>query len=103
MEWVVLLVVAVLLGWIAVAVLGFAVNLLWYLLVGAVVGLIANALVSLFRPAGGPQGFLSTTLAGIAGSFLGAILFGGGFLASILGAIIVVFIWKVMTTRRYAY
>ena len=101
MELLVWLVIVVVLGILAFSLLGAAVQLVWALVIGAIVGFIANWIVSLLHPAGGPQGILSTTLAGIGGSFLATILMGKhGFLGSIVGAIIVVFLWKLMTAGR---
>ncbi len=105
MEVLILLLIVVVLGIALVSVTGFAVNVVWALAIGALVGFIANWIVSYFRPAGGPQGFLSTALAGIGGSFLATLVTGDhGIVASIIGAMVVVFAWKAATTNsgRYA-
>ena len=80
--------------------LGF---ILFALLAGVIVGAIARLLV----PGPTPMGCLGTALAGIAGSFIAAIigrlLFGPayapGFIASVLGAVLVV--WLVSRRRGY--
>ncbi len=75
-------------------------NLLAYLLGLAVFGLVAGALGRLLVPGPNPLGCLGTMAAGVAGSFLaglvGRVLFGGGYtagwIASILGAAVVVYL-----------
>ncbi len=78
-------------------------HLLWYLIVGFVVGLIARAIT----PGVQHMGFLATTLLGIVGSLLGGVIGGviskpregarfhpAGFILSLIGAIIVLFLWQ---------
>ena len=104
MEILLLLLIVVVLAVVAFSVLGLAVQVFWALLIGGLVGLIADAVVSLFQPAGGPRGCLQTALAGIGGSLLATIFFNRqGFIAAVIGAIVVVAVWKLLTTRRYAY
>ena len=82
-------------------------SLLWFLIYAFIVGLIAGGVARLLIPGPTPMGCLGTALAGIAGSFIAAIvgrlLFGPayapGIIASILGATLVV--WLV--TRRRGY
>jgi uncharacterized membrane protein YeaQ/YmgE (transglycosylase-associated protein family) len=77
-------------------------HLLWYVVVGFVVGLIARAVM----PGTDPMGFLGTTALGIVGSLVGGVIGGliwrpregarfhpAGFVLSILGALLVLFIW----------
>jgi uncharacterized membrane protein YeaQ/YmgE (transglycosylase-associated protein family) len=77
-------------------------HIIWYIIVGFVVGLIARAIV----PGAQHFGFLMTTLLGIGGSIVGGLigrLFSkpepgstfhpAGFIMSIVGAIVVLFIW----------
>lgn len=72
-----------------------------FLLIGLVAGFIARALV----PGPDPMGWLGTMVLGIVGSLVGgtlaALLFGGtldvsaaGLIGSIIGAIIVLLIWR---------
>ena len=76
-------------------------GLIMFLLIGLVAGFIARALV----PGPDPMGWLGTMVLGIVGSLVGgtlaALLFGGsleinaaGLIGSILGAIIVLIIWR---------
>ncbi|MDP9418864.1 MAG: GlsB/YeaQ/YmgE family stress response membrane protein [Actinomycetota bacterium] len=75
-------------------------NLLTYLLGLAVFGLIAGAVGRLLVPGPNPLGCFGTMAAGVAGSFLaglvGRLLFGQGYtagwIASILGAAVVVYL-----------
>jgi uncharacterized membrane protein YeaQ/YmgE (transglycosylase-associated protein family) len=77
-------------------------HIIWYIIVGFIVGLIARAIM----PGAQQLGFIMTTLLGIAGSIVGgfiARLFSkpepgstfhpAGFIMSIIGAIILLFIW----------
>jgi uncharacterized membrane protein YeaQ/YmgE (transglycosylase-associated protein family) len=78
-----------------------------FLIVGLIAGFVARALV----PGPDPMGWLGTMILGIVGSFVGgtlaALVFGGtldlspsGFIGSIVGAIIVLLIWRAMGGRR---
>jgi uncharacterized membrane protein YeaQ/YmgE (transglycosylase-associated protein family) len=78
-------------------------HLLGYLIVGFFVGLIARALV----PGADAMGFILTTVLGIVGSLVGGFLGGllskpkegtkfhkAGFLLSVIGAIVVLVLWR---------
>jgi len=78
-----------------------------FLIVGLIAGIIARALV----PGPDPMGWLGTMILGIVGSFVGgtlaALIFGGtlalsaaGIVGSVIGAIIVLLIWRAMGGRR---
>jgi uncharacterized membrane protein YeaQ/YmgE (transglycosylase-associated protein family) len=78
-----------------------------FLLIGLVAGFIARWLV----PGPDPMGWLGTLILGIVGSFVGgtlaALIFGGtlevsaaGLVGSIIGAIIVLLIWRAMGGER---
>ncbi len=82
-------------------------GLLAFLLIGLIAGFIARMLV----PGPDPMGWLGTMVLGIIGSFVGgtlaALVFGGtlevsatGLMGSIIGAIIVLLIWRAMGGRR---
>jgi len=82
-------------------------GLILFLLIGLIAGFIARALV----PGPDPMGWLGTMVLGIVGSFVGgtlaALLFGGtleisasGLIGSIIGAIIVLLVWRAMSGRR---
>ena len=72
-----------------------------------IIGLIAGAIAHWLMPGPDPMGWLGTIVLGIVGSLVGGtllnLLFGGGlelsaagFLGSILGALIVLFLWRRM-------
>ena len=84
-------------------------GLILFLIVGLIAGWIARALV----PGPDPMGWLGTIVLGVVGSFVGgtlaALLFGGsleltpsGLIGSVIGAIIVLLIWRSMGGRRVA-
>jgi uncharacterized membrane protein YeaQ/YmgE (transglycosylase-associated protein family) len=84
---------------------------LWGLIVFLVVGLIAGFIARALVPGPDPMGWLGTMVLGIIGSFVGgtlaALVFGGsltlsaaGLIGSIIGAIIVLLIWRAMGGRR---
>lgn len=84
-------------------------SFIWWL----IIGLIAGALARLIMPGRDAMGLLATMLLGIVGSILGGLVSwaiwgvdetGSGFrpaglLLSILGAIIVLWIWRMMRSR----
>ncbi|HEY8757060.1 MAG TPA: GlsB/YeaQ/YmgE family stress response membrane protein [Candidatus Limnocylindria bacterium] len=72
-----------------------------------IIGLIAGAIARWLMPGPDPMGWLGTIVLGIVGSLVGGtllnVLFGGGLelsaagiLGSILGALIVLFVWRRM-------
>ena len=78
-----------------------------------VIGLIAGAVARFVVPGPDPMGWIGTIVLGIIGSFVGGFLanlvFGGtvalsaaGIVGSIIGAIIVLLIWRQMGGRRVA-
>ena len=80
-------------------------HLLWSLVVGFFVGLIARALV----PGGDKIGFILTIVLGIVGSLVGGFIGGlvsrpkegsrfhpAGFFLSIIGAVVVLFLWNML-------
>jgi uncharacterized membrane protein YeaQ/YmgE (transglycosylase-associated protein family) len=81
-------------------------SLLWTLIVGLVVG----ALAKLFMPGKDPGGIIITMLLGVAGSFVAGYIgrFTGlyqpghtpGIIASILGAMVLLFIYRLVMRRR---
>ena len=84
-------------------------SFIWWL----IIGLIAGALARLIRPGRDAMGIIATILLGIVGSILGGLVSwaiwgpdteGTGFrpaglLLSILGAILVLWIWRMMRSR----
>ncbi len=82
-------------------------SIIWAIIIGAIAGFIAR----LISPhPNNPQGFILTTILGIVGgvvaTWLGRALHwygpgeGAGFIASIVGAVIVLFIWHMITRNR---
>jgi len=81
-------------------------NILYTILIGLVVGIIAKLLM----PGKDPGGFIVTTLIGIAGAMLAKFVGQAmnwyaegepaGFIASIVGAIILLLVYRVFTGRR---
>ncbi len=74
--------------------------IIWTIIIGFVIGLIARAVM----PGKDPGGFIVTTVLGIVGAFLGSFLGRAmglynegepaGFLMSVVGALIVLFLYK---------
>lgn len=81
-------------------------SLLWAIVIGFIVGLIARALT----PGAGPKGFILTTILGILGAVLATFIGRGlgfyaegsaaGFIASVIGAVILLLIYGMFTRRR---
>jgi uncharacterized membrane protein YeaQ/YmgE (transglycosylase-associated protein family) len=78
-------------------------NIIWWIISGFVVGLIARAIL----PGVQHLGFILTTLLGIVGSLLGGVLgtliskrgqgrkfHRAGFILSLIGAVIVLYLWQ---------
>ena len=75
-----------------------------------IIGLIAGAIAKLLMPGKDPGGFIITILLGIAGAFLGTFLGrnmglygpgeGAGLIASIIGAVIILAIYRMFAGRR---
>jgi uncharacterized membrane protein YeaQ/YmgE (transglycosylase-associated protein family) len=81
-------------------------TILWTLLIGLIVGIVAKLLM----PGRDPGGFILTSLLGIAGSFVAYAIGRGmgwyaegepaGFLASVGGAIILLVLYRLLIGRR---
>jgi uncharacterized membrane protein YeaQ/YmgE (transglycosylase-associated protein family) len=79
---------------------------LWTIIIGLVIGIVAKFLM----PGNDPGGFIVTTLLGIAGAFVAHYLGQAlgwyapgevaGFIASVVGAIILLAIYRAITGRR---
>lgn len=85
---------------------------MWALIVAIVIGFIAGLIARAIHPGNDKAGFIVTTLLGIAGSLLAT--YGGrmlgfygdnsaaGFIASIIGAVIILFIYNLVTKKSTA-
>jgi len=83
-------------------------SLIWTLIIGVVVGAIAKLLM----PGKDPGGFWITMVLGIAGAFVGTFLGrslglyqadqSAGFIASIVGAVVLLGIYRLFTRRKAA-
>jgi uncharacterized membrane protein YeaQ/YmgE (transglycosylase-associated protein family) len=85
-----------------------------HIVVWLIIGLVAGAIARLLVPGRDPIGLLGTLLLGLVGSliggFLGNLIFEGrgqltpaGLLGSIIGAVIVLLVWRALTGRRRGY
>lgn len=82
---------------------------MWSLIVAIVVGFIAGLIARAIHPGDDKSGFIVTTLLGIAGSLVatyGGRLLGfytenssAGFIASVLGAVVILFIYNFFAKR----
>lgn len=82
-------------------------HIVWILIIGLIVG----ALAKLIMPGRDPGGILVTMLLGVAGSLVGGFLGraiglygpgqGAGFIVSILGAIVLLGIYRLFMTHRH--
>ena len=80
-------------------------SIVWTILIGFVAGLVARAI----KPGDDSAGFIVTTLIGIAGSLIATYAGqamgwyrageGAGFIASVLGAIVLLFIWGLLRRK----
>ena len=89
-------------------------ELIWFLIVLFVVGLIVGAIARLIVPGRDPMGLLGTAALGIVGSFIGGflgyILFKkdaaegafqpAQFIGSLIGAVIALLVWRAISGRR---
>ena len=83
-------------------------SLLWTLFIGLIVGAVAKLLM----PGKDPGGWIITILLGIAGSFVASYLGrmlgwyqegqSAGFIMSVLGAILLLFIYRLLTGKKSA-
>jgi len=79
---------------------------LWWIIIGGLAGAVAKLLM----PGRDPGGCIITILLGIAGAVLAGFLGsqigwyqrgeGAGFLAAIVGAVIILFVYRLITSRR---
>jgi uncharacterized membrane protein YeaQ/YmgE (transglycosylase-associated protein family) len=84
-------------------------HILWMLIIGLVAGALAKAIM----PGRDPGGVIVTMLIGVAGSFIAGFLGrslgwyganeGAGFIASVIGAIVLLGIYRLVVGRRGAH
>jgi uncharacterized membrane protein YeaQ/YmgE (transglycosylase-associated protein family) len=84
-------------------------SFVWTILIGFIVGIVAKLFL---RGPNAPEGFVLTTLLGIAGAFVGTFLGQfvgylkageqGNFVVSIIGAIVVLALWRVIARSKQA-
>jgi len=72
-----------------------------------IIGLIAGIIAKLIMPGRDPGGFIVTILLGIAGSLVGGFLFHGGdtrsgLIGSVVGALILLLLYRLIIGRRSA-
>jgi uncharacterized membrane protein YeaQ/YmgE (transglycosylase-associated protein family) len=82
-------------------------GIIWIIIVGFVAGMVARWLAP---GPNNPQGFLLTTVLGIVGAFVATWLGqaigwyrpdqGAGFIAAIIGAVLVLFVWRRLVAAR---
>lgn len=83
-------------------------HILWTLIIGLVIGAVAKLLM----PGKDPGGFIITMLLGVAGSFVATFLgqalhwydenSSAGFIASVLGAMLLLFLYRLFVGRKSA-
>ena len=83
-------------------------SIIWTLIIGLVAGIIAKLLM----PGRDPGGFIITMLLGVAGAFLATWLGqaigwyeageGAGFIGAVVGAVIILIIYRLIARRRSA-
>ncbi|NKE67339.1 GlsB/YeaQ/YmgE family stress response membrane protein [Ramlibacter sp. RBP-2] len=81
-------------------------HFIWSILIGFIVGLVARALM----PGPNPMGFILTTILGVVGALVATFLGQGlgwyaegssaGFIASVVGAMILLFIYGLVSRRH---
>jgi uncharacterized membrane protein YeaQ/YmgE (transglycosylase-associated protein family) len=86
---------------------GNIMGIIWTIIIGFVAGVIAKLIVP---GSNEPSGFILTTILGIVGAFVASYLGqavgwysageGAGFIGAIVGAIIVLLVWGMITRRR---
>ena len=74
-------------------------SLLYTIIIGAVIGVLAR----FFKPGADPMGWILTILLGIAGSYLGSLLYTGGgligFVISIIVAVVLLFLYEFVRSK----
>ena len=75
-------------------------GILYTIIIGAVIGVLAR----FFKPGADPMGWILTILLGIAGAWLGSLLYAGrgfiGFIISIVCAVVLLFIYEMIRKNK---
>lgn len=74
-------------------------GILYTIIIGAVIGVLAR----FFKPGADPMGWILTIVLGIAGAYIGSLLYAGGgmigFAISIVCAIVLLFVYELIRNR----
>lgn len=74
-------------------------SILYTIIIGAVIGVLAR----FFKPGADPMGWIFTILLGIAGAYIGSLLYksGGmiGFVVSIICAVVLLFVYELIRSK----
>ena len=74
-------------------------SIVYTIIIGAVIGILAR----FFKPGADPMGWILTILLGIAGAYIGSLLYAGGgfigFLISIICAVVLLFIYEFIRSK----
>ena len=74
-------------------------SILYTIIIGAVIGVLAR----FFKPGADPMGWILTILLGIAGAYIGSLLYAGGgvigFIVSIICAVLLLFIYEFIRSK----
>lgn len=74
-------------------------GILYTIIIGAVIGVLAR----FFKPGADPMGWIVTILLGIAGAYIGSLLYTGGgivgFAVSIVCAVVLLFVYEIIRKK----
>ncbi len=74
-------------------------EILYTIIIGAVIGVMAR----FFKPGADPMGWIFTILLGIAGAYIGSLLYAGGgvmeFVVSIVCAVVLLFVYEMLRKK----
>lgn len=74
-------------------------SIVYTIIIGAVIGVLAR----FFKPGADPMGWILTILLGIAGAYIGSLLYAGGgfigFIISIICAVLLLFIYEFIRSK----
>ncbi|UNK50700.1 GlsB/YeaQ/YmgE family stress response membrane protein [Lysobacter sp. S4-A87] len=74
-------------------------SIVYTIIIGAVIGILAR----FFKPGADPMGWILTILLGIAGAYIGSLLYAGGgfigFIISIICAVVLLFVYEFIRSK----